>query len=128
MNMSVPVDTQIAAIFNALGDPARIEMVRRLAGGQPHPISVVSSGLGISRQGARKHLQVLVEAKMVSLEPKGRDVLVHLAPDTLDHAKAFITELERRWDVRLEALRRFVEEDPALTPVKKVKKKKKRKG
>jgi DNA-binding transcriptional ArsR family regulator len=125
MNMSSPVvDTQMAAVFNALGDPARIEMVRRLASGQPHPISVVSSGLGISRQGARKHLQVLVEANMVSLEPKGRDVLVHLSPQTLDHAKSFIAELERRWDTRLEALRRFVEEGPQPEPKKKKKRKK----
>jgi len=117
------LDMQMASIFNALGDPARIEMVRRLAGGQPHPISAVSSGLGITRQGARKHLQVLVDAKMVSLEPKGRDVFVHLAPDQLDAAKAFITELERRWDRRLEALQRFVE-DPEGPKPKRARKKK----
>ena len=110
--MNATSDTHMASIFNALGDPARIEMVRRLAGGQPQPISAVSGGLGITRQGARKHLQVLVKAKMVSLEPKGRDVLVHLTPEALDQAKAFITELERRWDARLDALRRFVEETP----------------
>jgi DNA-binding transcriptional ArsR family regulator len=106
----VQLDNKMATVFNALGDPARIEMVRRLSSGQPHPISAVSSGLGITRQGARKHLQVLVDAKMVSLEPKGRDVYVHLTPETLDLAKAFIVEIERRWDMRLEALRRFVEE------------------
>jgi DNA-binding transcriptional ArsR family regulator len=109
------LDNQMATVFNALGDPARIEMVRRLSSGQPHPISAVSSGLGITRQGARKHLQVLVDAKMVSLEPKGRDVYVHLAPETLDLAKAFIVEIERRWDMRLDALRRFVEEEPEST-------------
>lgn len=107
--MASPSDSQMAAIFNALGDPARIEMVRRLAGGQPFPISAVSQGLGISRQGARKHLQVLVDAQIVSLEPKGRDVLVHLSPTKLDQAKAFIAEMERRWDNRLAALQRFVE-------------------
>jgi len=106
------LDNKMATVFNALGDPARIEMVRRLSSGQPHPISAVSSGLGITRQGARKHLQVLVDAKMVSLQPKGRDVYVHLAPETLDLAKAFIVEIERRWDMRLDALRRFVEEEP----------------
>ena len=118
------LDYQMATVFNALGDPARIEMVRRLAGGQPSPISSVSNGLGITRQGARKHLQVLVDAKMVSLEPKGRDVLVSLTPETLDTAKAFIAEIERRWDMRLEALRRFVEEEPAKPPKTKAKAKK----
>ena len=105
------LDHQMASVFNALGDPARIEMVRRLSSGQPHPISAVSSGLGITRQGARKHLQVLVDAKIVSLEPKGRDVLVQLAPESLGVAKTFIAEVERRWDARLDALRRFVENE-----------------
>jgi DNA-binding transcriptional ArsR family regulator len=119
------LDNRMASVFNALGDPARIEMVRRLSSGQPHPISAVSMGLGITRQGARKHLQVLVDAKMVSLEPKGRDVYVHLAPETLDLAKAFIVEIERRWDMRLDALRRFVEEEPEpATPPKRLKKRK----
>jgi DNA-binding transcriptional ArsR family regulator len=125
--MTAPVDSQMAVVFNALGDPARLEMVRRLASGQPHPMSVVSGGLGITRQGARKHLQVLVDAKMVSLEPKGRDVLVHLAPEKLVQAKSFIAELERRWDVRLDALRRFVEEPIAQSQDQKKRGKKKKK-
>ena len=85
-------------------------MVQRLSSSEPRTIGFVSQGLGISRQGARKHLQVLVEAELVRLEPKGRDVVVHLDPSTLKKAQAFIEELERRWDVRLEALKRFVEE------------------
>jgi len=97
-------------IFRALGDEVRMEMLRRLTEGSPCTISAVSEGLGITRQGARKHLQVLVDAKLVSLEPKGRDVLVKLDAATLERAKAFIAELELQWDRRLEALRRFVEE------------------
>jgi DNA-binding transcriptional ArsR family regulator len=99
-----------AEIFRALGDPVRLEMVQRLTAGRPCTIAAVSSGLGITRQGARKHLQVLVDARLVALEPKGRDVLVHLEPQALDQAKAFIAELERKWDVRLDALRSFIEE------------------
>ena len=99
-----------APVFRALGDPIRIELVRRLSSGEPRTIAAVSQGLGITRQGARKHLQVLADAELVSLEPKGRDVLVRPDPGTLEKAKAFIAELERQWDVRLEALRRFVEE------------------
>jgi DNA-binding transcriptional ArsR family regulator len=100
----------VAEIFRALGDPVRLEMVRRLAQGSPCTIATVSGDLGITRQGARKHLQVLVDAKLVSLEPKGRDVYVRFDPGTLEKAKAVIAELEQRWDQRLDALKRFVEE------------------
>ena len=99
----------VAEIFRALGDPVRLEMVRRLTAESPRTVGVVSGGLGISRQGARKHLQVLVDATLVSLKPRGRDVMVQLTPETLEVAKACLAELERRWDSRLDALRRFVE-------------------
>jgi DNA-binding transcriptional ArsR family regulator len=100
-----------AEVFRALGDPVRLEMMQRLASGEPRTISAVSSDLGISRQGARKHLQVLADAKLIWFEPKGRDVQVLLDRESLDEAKRYIADLERRWDKRLEALRRFVEED-----------------
>ena len=99
----------VAQIFRALGDPLRLEMIRRLSDGQTYTISSVSSELGISRQGARKHLQVLLDAHLISLEPKGRDVLVQVEPTTLNQAKKFIAELELQWDHRLETLRQFVE-------------------
>lgn len=99
-----------AEIFRALGDPIRLEMVQRLTRGSRYTISAISEGLGITRQGARKHLQVLADARVVALQPDGRDVLVSLDAKTLDQAKLFIAELERRWDVRLDALRKVLEE------------------
>lgn len=99
-----------AEIFRALGDPIRLEMVQRLTRGGRCTIKAISEGLGITRQGARKHLQVLADARVVALQPEGRDVLVSLDPESLDQAKLFIAELERRWDTRLDALKRFVEE------------------
>jgi len=99
----------VAEIFKALGDPTRLEMVQRLSSGSSYTISSVSSELGITRQGARKHLEVLVSAHLITLEPKGRDVLVQLEPDSLEAAKAFIAKLEKQWDKRLEALKNFVE-------------------
>lgn len=100
----------VAEVFRALGDPVRLEMVERLTKRKASTISDVSSGLGISRQGARKHLRVLEEAGVVYLLPQGRDVMVHLQMDTLEKARAFIAELEIRWDERMEAFRKFVEE------------------
>lgn len=100
-----------AEIFRALGDPIRLEMVQRLRRDSRCTISTVSEGLGITRQGARKHLRVLEDANLIHLKPEGRDVLVTLETETLDQAKQFISELEQRWDARLEALKKLVEEE-----------------
>jgi DNA-binding transcriptional ArsR family regulator len=101
----------LAEIFNALGDPVRLELVERLVHGEL-TITSVSANIGISRQGVRKHLQVLADAHVVRLEPKGRDVIVKLDKEAFDRALSYISELEMRWDRRLDALKRFVEEDP----------------
>ena len=53
---------------------------------------------------------MLADANVVALQPEGRDVLVSLEPDSLDQLKQFITEIERRWDTRLDALRKLVED------------------
>lgn len=59
----------VVELFRALGDPTRLEMVLRLSSGRSQTITSVSNGLEISRQGARKHLQILVDAKVIKLEP-----------------------------------------------------------
>lgn len=101
--------TAAAVAFHALGDPIRLEMVERISRAQPCPIATVLHGFGITRQGARKHLQVLVDAKLVVLEPRGREVHAQLAVAGLAQTKAFLEKLERQWDRRLAALKRFVE-------------------
>ncbi|WP_226665052.1 ArsR/SmtB family transcription factor [Microbulbifer aggregans] len=100
-----------AEIYRALGDPTRLTIVRRLAAGAPATIGELSKNLGISRQGARKQLQVLVSANVVHLVPKGRETQVVLDPATLQQAREFISGLEFQWDQRLEALKAFVEGD-----------------
>jgi len=99
----------VAQLFRALGDPIRLEMVSRLSSGSSYTITIVSQELGISRQGARKHLQILADAHLVSFQEKGRETLVELKKDELMRAKEFIAKLEKQWDVRLEKLKNFVE-------------------
>jgi DNA-binding transcriptional ArsR family regulator len=98
-----------ALLFKALGDPTRLEMVQRLSSGTLYTLSTISSGLPISRQGARKHLQILADARLISFKPQGRETVVSLELEELEKGKAFIVELEKRWDKRLEALRQFVD-------------------
>jgi DNA-binding transcriptional ArsR family regulator len=84
-------------------------MVERLSNGQSYTISSISEGLTISRQGARKHLQILADAHIIALTRQGRDTSVKLDPKTLAQCKKFITTLEMHWDTRLKALKVFVE-------------------
>lgn len=96
-------------LFKALGDPSRIEMIRRLSSKEAQSINSLSQGLEITRQGARKHLQILIDAKLIKLEHKGRDTVVRLQPQRLEQGMCYFAQLEEQWANRLESLRRFVE-------------------
>ncbi len=99
----------VAETFKALGDPIRLEMVKRLSDKSHSTVGGLFDGLGVTRQGARKHLQVLADAELVTLQTKGRQVEVSLDPASLATARAFIASLELQWDRRLDALKQFVE-------------------
>jgi len=101
----------VAETFKALGDPTRLEMIRRLSDGSRYTVGSLSNGLGLTRQGARKHLQVLADVELVFLQASGRQTNIRLNPKSLTFAKSFITDLELRWDRRLHALRELVEND-----------------
>lgn len=100
-----------AQIFKALGDPLRLSIVQRLSNGSIYTLSGVTEGLGISRQGARKQIQVLVAANIIQLTPDGREVRVELVINSLKSVKSFISDLENQWDTRLGKLKDFVEKN-----------------
>lgn len=99
----------VAKVFKALGDPVRLEIVRRLSEGASYTVGNLSKDLGLTRQGARKQIQVLVSADIVQLKPKGRETQVILDADSLALARKFITDLESQWDQRLSALKDLME-------------------
>ncbi len=98
-----------AQIFKALGDPIRLEIVRRLSLGATYTMGDLTNNLAISRQGARKQVQVLVSASVLHLKPEGREVRVSLDMKSLKRCSEFITHIENQWDKRLRKLKEVVE-------------------
>lgn len=98
-----------AQIFKALGDPLRLKIVKRLSDGSTYTMGDLTRGLGVSRQGARKQVQVLASAKIVRLKPNGREVRVALDVSSLRLGRDFIANLESQWSKRLRKLKEVVE-------------------
>lgn len=101
---------QSAPLFAALGDPTRLHLISRLAGGGPMSITALTAGAEVTRQAVTKHLQVLAEAGIVRDSRLGRERVWELEPRGLHKARRAIELLSRRWDEALERLRAFVEE------------------
>jgi ArsR family transcriptional regulator, cadmium/lead-responsive transcriptional repressor len=101
--------TDTGPVFEALGDPTRREVVRRLAEGGPASATQLASELPVSRQAVAKHLAALEDAGLVEGEREGRERRFRLTPAPLSEAAAWMTEVGAEWDRRLHRLRRRLE-------------------
>ncbi|MGD9710845.1 MAG: ArsR/SmtB family transcription factor [Thermomicrobiales bacterium] len=106
-------DSDRTRVFDALADPTRRQIVEHLSQTPEATISEIAGNFTISRQAVTKHLNVLVEAGVVSMTSRGRERIVSLRPDSLDSATTWLEEMGRRWDDRLRALRDHLEKDGA---------------
>jgi DNA-binding transcriptional ArsR family regulator len=106
---SAPVKAS-AAVFAALGDPTRLRLVVRLAGGQRLSIAGLAAGTEITRQAVTKHLHVLGRAGLACASRRGREQLWSLDQKQLEQARAFLDRISRQWDDALARLKSFAEE------------------
>ncbi len=94
------------AVFAALVDPMRRQILNRLALKGPATVSELADDLPITRQAVAKHLAQLVDAGLlIAGEPEGRRVRYRTRPGALNAALAWLSALANRWDDRLDDLR-----------------------
>lgn len=101
-----------ASLFAALGDETRLELVSRLAAGGPASITRLGTGLEVSRQAVKKHLDVLAASGLVLGRRHGREHVWAIVPGRLDDARAHLDAIGRQWEDALGRLARFVEDPP----------------
>lgn len=97
-------------IFQALGDPTRLEIVERLGSQGPQSTGALTADLGMTRQAAAKHLHLLERAGIVESVPEGRQILRRLNPEVLEDTAEFLRQRGAAWDRALDRLKSFLEE------------------
>ena len=97
-------------VFSALADPNRRQIVERLAARGPATATGLARQLGVSRQGAAKHLTSLAEAGIVSATREGREVHYELRGEGLDPGTAWLGKVGTQWDRRLASLKRHLDD------------------
>ncbi len=99
------------AVFSALSDPTRREVIRRLSEDGPTTLVELAAELPVTRQAVSKHLVVLEEAGLVQASGDTRRRSYSLTPRPLTDAMDWMVDVGAEWDERLDALRRHVERD-----------------
>ena len=96
----------VGAVFAALADPTRREVVRSLAERPGLTASRLAGELPMTRQAIAKHLGALSGAGLVTARREGRETRYTLTPGPLADAMDWMAEVGAAWDSRLERLAR----------------------
>ena len=108
------------AVFHALGDATRRQMLRDLANDE-RTVGQLAQPFAISLAAASKHIKALENAGLIRREVRGRTHVCRLDPGPLATAHAWLGFYEQFWSQRLDALEALLRRDagPAIpTPTR----------
>ncbi|MCB1300873.1 MAG: winged helix-turn-helix transcriptional regulator, partial [Tetrasphaera sp.] len=91
------------AALRALADESRRTMLEALAE-RPRTVTELADLLPIARPGVSRHLRVLREAGLVTVEADAQRRIYRLQPDPLTEVEDWLTTYRARWEQRLDAL------------------------
>jgi DNA-binding transcriptional ArsR family regulator len=103
------VKHELDAVFSALADPTRREIVARLADGE-RSVSDLAEPFDISLPAVTKHLRVLEHAGLLRHRKRGRVRYCHLAPAPLRSADDWLARYRVFWEARFDGLAAHFEE------------------
>jgi DNA-binding transcriptional ArsR family regulator len=98
------------AVFRALADASRRQLLDRLHAENGQTLGELCRGLDMTRQAVAKHLAILEEANLVSWRRQGREKLHFINPVPINEiAERWISKFERPRLDALAALKRNLE-------------------
>ena len=97
-------EAELGAVFAALADPTRRQVMHSLSREQAVTASGLAGELPMTRQAVAKHLSALERAGLVAPRREGRETRYRLTPEPLGEAIEWMTGVGARWDASLKRL------------------------
>jgi DNA-binding transcriptional ArsR family regulator len=102
--MASPVEDQrLDAVFTALSDRTRRDMVARLSAGEA-TVKELAEPYAMSMQAVSQHIRVLERSGLVSQGRHRQTRPCRLEPEALETALSWIEESRRTWSDRMDRL------------------------
>ena len=95
--------------FHVIAEPSRRLILDALLDGA-QPVNAVVEKLGISQPVVSKHLKILKDAGMVSVEPRGQQRLYSLEVEPLLEMLDWLKPYREYWSARFDALEAHLDE------------------
>ena len=102
--------TDLNAVFFALGDDTRRAILLQLMKGE-QPLSHVAAPFDMSQTAVTRHVRVLEQARLVTVEKRGRVRHCALAAGPLGDAVSWLEAYRPFWEQRFEGLARMIAEE-----------------
>jgi DNA-binding transcriptional ArsR family regulator len=96
-------DEAVDALFRALADPTRRDILRHCAASEPS-VSRLAQAYPMSFAAVQRHVAVLERAGLVTKERRGREQLVRTDADAVARARQALDELEATWRARVDRM------------------------
>jgi len=100
--------TSLDLVFQAFADATRRDILRRVSR-EGQSISELARPYEMSLAAIAKHVTVLEKAGLVTKERAGREKVVRLVPATIQAAGEYLSEYEKLWAARFDALGQLLE-------------------
>lgn len=101
-------DASLDLMFQALADPTRRQIVKRLSDG-PASVSELAAPLPMSLPAVVQHLQVLEQSGLVKTEKVGRTRTCSLDTGSLSQVEKWINDRRIGWQKRFDRLDAFLD-------------------
>ena len=96
--------------FRALADPTRRDILRLLTQSEM-TIGDVTDRFDMTRAAVKKHLTVLSDGGLITVEARGRERINRINPAGFAPLLSWLEYFDQFWDDRLSALKTAIEKD-----------------
>lgn len=103
------------ALFHALADRTRRDIVRRVLAGE-HSVSALAAGYDMSFAAVQKHVAVLHRAGLLTKRRNGREQLASGDVTAVRSVASMLTELEQIWRGRVARIDELIASDSTPAP------------
>jgi DNA-binding transcriptional ArsR family regulator len=104
-------DARLDQAFGALAHPIRRGILARLSTGEAS-VAELAKPFRVSAPAITKHMRILEQAGLLSRKKEGRKHRCRLEEERMKEASAWIEEHRKFWNDKLDALERYLKENP----------------
>lgn len=98
----------LSAVFFALSDPTRRELLNRLSKGTELTVSELAEPLEMSLPAASKHLKILERAGLLDRRRDGQRFYMQINPGPLQNASEWLQYYEKFWTESFDRLNDYL--------------------